>query len=163
MNNAIAIVLLVIFIVIILFLLKAKLSTVSGKLSKLPIVTYLIILVSAIAVVVVLVKYLLDNTTVHGNPGNVDAIVAEEGNALEEEEPVEEVENTITLSGDQIWIDGKKVDFNEAESYIEGFSGTENELIVVDDYSTAYLHHRITEVCQLKNVIPKCIEKDENE
>lgn len=161
MNNIIAIVAIVVFIVLIVALLKSKFSAVTGRIRKLPLGTSIVVLIVLCVMVVLLFKYLLSNTFVHGNPGNSDATVAEEGNTHENEDALVDSENTIILSGDQIWIEDKKVDLDEAEMYIDGFSGTENKLIVIDDYSTSYLYHLIADICDRKNVKPTFIEKDE--
>ena len=162
MNNAIAIVALVVVVLIICVFFKSIVSTVSGVAGKMPQGLRFIILIAALILAVVLLGYLFDHTKIFGTPGNPDGTVTDIGNASEEITP-EQSENTIILSGDQIWINGEKTDLMGAEKYISEFANSSMELTIVDDYSTSYIHHSITQLCTKNNVIPRCVDENGNE
>ncbi|MCR5738242.1 MAG: hypothetical protein K6G43_00320 [Lachnospiraceae bacterium] len=162
MNNAIAVVAFVVIVFVIGVFFKSIISSVSGFVSKLPQWVRFVGLVVALIVAIVLLGHIFDQTKIFGSPGNPDGTVTDVGNSLEDGTH-EQTENTIVLSGDQIWIDGESTDLAGAERYISGFSGSDQTLIIQDDYSTSYIHHMITDICSQNNVIPKCIDDKGNE
>ena len=159
MNNAIAIVGLVVIVFVVCIFFKAVISSVSGFANKLPRWISFVILVVALILAVILLGYIFDHSIIFGTPGNSEATVTDDGNALEDSTQ-EQAENTIVLRGDDIIIDGDETDLAGAERYIAGFVDSDQTLIIVDDYSTSYLHHRITDICNQKNVEPKCVDNN---
>ena len=64
----------------------------------------------------------------------------------------ESTENCIILRNDEIWIDNQSVDWDTMEKYIDFHVENNIEISIIDDYSTAVLHHQITNLCDEKGV-----------
>ena len=152
MNNTLAIILLVILTLILVLLLRVFIPAVTNYLKNLPKGVFIILFIVIIAIMCYLIYFLFSPKLTGGEMGNT---LEESSTGPEESNTdvvLEKIENCIILRNDQIWINNVQVDMDYVEKYIDEHVESNTQLIIVDDYSLASLHHKITELCDKKGV-----------
>lgn len=155
MNKITAIVILVILAIVLFFLLKSFMPVFSRAIKNMPKGIFILLILVIIVVMIYLTSYIVNDRT-GGNPGNNgesnDEIIEASMDDSQADVITESIENCIILRNDEIWIDNQKVEWDAMEKYIDVHVENNIEISIIDDYSTAVLHHKITDLCDEKGV-----------
>ncbi len=159
MNKPIAVILLVVLALILILAFKALIPMFTNFFKKLPLGIFLIFIAAILGVMAYLVYFLVTEDRHGGAAGDPAAEIPQITEApLQQEDPgdtagiSEKLKHCIVLREDEIWIEGREVDLEQAEKYIDEHVESNTELVVADDYSLASLHHKITNLCDKKGV-----------
>ncbi len=155
MNKPIAIVLLAVLALVLILALKTLIPMFSNFLKNLPAGIFILFIVSILGVMAYLIYFLVSSGTPGGQMGNVEEevpIVTKAPEQTEAEDVLAKLDHCIVLREDKIWIKGEEADMEKAEKYIDEHVESNTELVIVDDYSLASLHHKITKLCDKKGV-----------
>ncbi len=156
MNKYIAIILLAVLALILILFIKAMVPALTGFLKNLPKGIFILLFLVIVGMMIYLIHYLVNSGVYGGQQQNTEE--QQEQEELEEEEQLPENEgviqpdHSIVLHNDVILISGREADMDTVEKYIDLHVENNTELVIVDDYSTAALHHRITKLCDEKGV-----------
>ncbi len=155
MNKTVAIVILVILAIVLFFLIKSFLPVFTRAINQMPKGIFVLLILVIIVVMIYLVSFIVSDRT-GGNPGSngesKDDIIEASMDDNQDEVITESTENCIILRNDEIWIDNQSVDWDTMEKYIDFHVENNIEISIIDDYSTAVLHHQITNLCDEKGV-----------
>lgn len=143
--------------------IRARWTETSDKIKNLSPIGFLALVVVIFAGLVLLFIYVTKMDGTLGTPGNPDAVNEEVGDSLTEDAPEVQAEDTIILHGEEIIIHDKTVNMEEAYAFIDGYIGSDKELTIVDDYSSAELHHAITDRCDERYVRYRKVDEKGNE
>ncbi len=159
MNKPIAIILLVVLALILILALRALVPMFTNFFKKLPLGIFLIFIAAILGVMAYLVYFLATEDRHGGAAGDPGAEIPQITDAPQQQEDPGEpadisanLQHCIVLREDRIWIEGKEADLEQAGKYIDEHVESNTELVVVDDYSLASLHHQITNLCDKKGV-----------
>ena len=152
MNKPLAIILLVLLTLVLVLLLRIFIPALTNYLKNLPKGVFVILFVALLGIMAYLIYFLVSPRYTGGEIGN-----ALEESSVEPEESntdvvLEKIENCIILRNDQVWINNVQVDMDYVGKYIDEHVESNTQLIIVDDYSLASLHHQITALCDKKGV-----------
>ncbi len=152
MNKPVAIILLVVLAVILVLLLRILIPVLSNYFKNLPKGIFILLFLLIIVAMVYLIYFIASSEPSGGEFGkDSDKPVAEQKDN-QNDVILEIVENCIILRDDEIWINNMQVDMAYAEKYIDEHVESNTPIVIVDDYSLASLHHKITDLCDKKGV-----------
>lgn len=155
MNKITAIVILVVLAIVLLFLIKSFMPVFTKAISQMPKGIFILLMLVILGVMIYLISFIANDRT-GGNPGNDgesnDDIIEASMDNDQDEIITESIENCIILRNDEIWINNQNVDWDTMEKYVDVHVENNIEISIIDDYSTAVLHHKITDLCGEKGV-----------
>ncbi len=157
MNKPIAIILLVVLALVLILAIRALIPMFTNFLKNLPVGIFILFLVAVLGIMAYLIYFLINADAPGGQMGNVVEDLPQVTEAPEPEPQVpeevpEKLKHCIVLKGDRIWIENQEVNTERVQSYIDEHVLSNTELIIVDDYALASLHHEITKLCDKKGV-----------
>ncbi len=157
MNSVVAIILLVVLALILILFIKAMIPALTGLIKTLPKGIFILLFLVIVGMMIYLVYYLMNSGIYGGQQQNTDEPQQEQEQQQEEEQQtgIEEIiqpDHSIVIRYDVILIGDREVDMEAVEKYIDWHVENNTELVIVDDYSTAATHHKITKLCDEKGV-----------
>ncbi|MCR5823035.1 MAG: hypothetical protein K6G60_01235 [Lachnospiraceae bacterium] len=155
MNKIVAIILLVILALILILFIKAMVPALTGFLKNLPKGIFILLFLVIVGMMIYLIWYLANSKVYGGQQQNADLQEQEEQQEEEQLKGNDEIiqpDHCIVLRDDVILISDREADMDTVEKYIDWHVENNTEMVIVDDYSTAALHHRITKLCDEKGV-----------
>ncbi len=154
MNKYIAIILLAVLALILLLVIKAMVPALTGLIQTLPKGIFILLFLVIVGMMIYLIYYLANSGVYGGQQQNAEEQQEQqqEEEQLSGNEEILQPDHCIVLRNDVILIGDREADMSTVEKYIDWHVENNTELIIVDDYSTAALHHRISKLCDEKGV-----------
>ena len=159
MNKPFAIILLAVLALVLILAIRALIPMFTNFLKNLPVGIFILFLVAILGIMAYLIYFLINADTPGGQMGKPAEELPQVTEAPEDpdepevpEEVPETLKHCIVLKGDRIWIENQQVNTERVQSYIDEHVLSNTELIIVDDYALASLHHEITKLCDKKGV-----------
>ncbi len=154
MNKYIAIILLAVLALILILFIKAMVPALTGLIKTLPKGIFILLFLVIVGMMIYLIYYLANSGVYGGQQQNAEEQQEQqqEEEQLSGNEEILQPDHCIVLRNDVILIGDREADMSTVEKYIDWHVENNTELIIVDDYSTAALHHRISKLCDEKGV-----------
>ncbi len=157
MNKTLAIILLVVLALILIMFIKALLPALTGFLKNLPKGIFILLFLVIVGLMAYLVIFIM-NADVYGGSqmsGQEEVELPEDKEQQEEDETGEGAsvpDHCILIREDRILIGDAEADMEAVGKYIDEHVVSNTPIVIVDDYSSAAVYHRITKLCDEKGV-----------